>query len=632
MSNYLILFVVRFICTCFLAGMSFLCSAQTDTTLYLQEVNVYGIPVTKYTPGSKIEQIRTDEGGTLTDLLSRNSPLYFKTYGNGQLATVAFRGTSASQTAVLWNGINVNPPTLGQTDFSLWPSFLLEEITLQYGAGSALYGTDALGGSVLINSSEPRFSKKSRLEVRQEAGSFGHWLSGAKAVYGSSRLEFRTKVYYRTLENDFEFTSPRVGYRKKQHDAAVESYGFDQQVFWKVSSAGQLSVHGQYTSNFREIQPTVTNNSAGNVLEDKNTRTAISYRHDLANGSLFATVGYILNDQLYNKTSRTRTDQLTALAQYDFTISRKSSLRTGGNWTKYFSTSSGFDGQRTENRFDLFASFRHRVSRSWLTSLNIRQSRYATALAPLAPSWGNEFTLKENSKVKVTLHTQLARGYRVPTLNDRYWIPGGNPDLKAEDGFQAEAGVNGIKKWKKSELAFEVTHHRLWINQWIIWLPNGGVWSPSNLSKVNVSGIESQLKYKTSVDSWVINTGISYAFTRSLNKRGLTPFDKATLDKQLPYVPAHSGHIFARAAKNRWGMETQLDYTGLRYTTLDNTEYQSLEAYVLLSAAVSRSFPIAIGEVHMRLSAGNLFNVYYENIENTAMPGRNYLLSLTLKF
>lgn len=613
--------------------MSLLCIAQADTTLYLREVNVYGIPITKYTPGGKIEHIRAEEGGTLTDILGRNSPLYFKTYGNGQLATVAFRGTSASQTAVLWNGINVNSPTLGQTDFSLWPSFLLEEISLQYGTGSALYGTDALGGSVLINSSEPQFSKKSRVELRQEAGSFGHWLSGVKAVYGSSNMEFRTKAYYRTLKNDFEFTSPRVGFRKKQQYAATESYGFDQQVFWKVSKAGQLSVHGQYTSNYRQVQPTVTNNDEGNVLEDKNTRTAITYRHDLGNGSVFATVGYIVNDQLYNLTSRTRSDQLSALFQYDFSIGKKSSVRTGGNWTKYFSKSNGFNGRLEEDRFDLFASFRHRVSSVWLVSLNVRQARYASSSAPFAPSWGNEFTLKDNNGLKVTLRTQLARGYRVPTLNDRYWIPGGNPDLKAEDGIQAEAGVNLIKTWLKKELTFEVTHHCLWVNDWIVWLPNlSGIWSPSNLSKVHVSGIESQLKYKTSFDQWTINTGISYAYTRSLNKEGLNQYDVTTIDKQLPYVPVHSGHVFGRASKNKWSFETQLDYTGLRYTTLDNAGYQSLEAYALWSAAVAKTFRIAACETNLRFNAANLLNVYYENIENRAMPGRNYQVTLTLKF
>lgn len=624
---------MKFFGTCFLTGMSFLCAAQADTTRYLQEVSVYGIPITRYTPGSKVDLIRPEEGGTLTELLSRNSPLYFKTYGNGQLATVAFRGTSASQTAVLWNGINVNPPTLGQTDFSLWPAFLLEEITVQYGTASALYGTDALGGSILINSSEPRFSKKSTWELRQEAGSFGHWLSGAKGVYGSSRLEFRTKVYYRTLENNFEFTSPRVGYRKRQEFASTESYGFDQQVFWKVSKAGQLSLHGQHTSNFREVQPTVTSNSPGNVLEDKNTRTALTYRHDLSNGSLFATLGYIINDQLYNRTSRTRTDQLTALVQYDFAIGKRTSLRAGTNWTKYVSTSDGFTGELTEDRYDLFASLRHRVSRVWLVSLNMRQSRYAASSAPFAPSWGNEFTLKQTDALKISLRTQLARGYRVPTLNDRYWIPGGNPDLKAEDGIQAEAGLTVAKTWNKNELTFDVTYHRLWINQWIIWLPNSaGVWSPSNLSKVNVSGIESQLRYKASVDKWTLHTGVSYAFTRSVNKRGLNDYDVVTIDKQLPYVPVHSGHIFGRAMRGRWSVETQLDYTGLRYTTLDNTTYQSLKAYALLSAATGRSFPIAACEMHVRLSAFNLLNVYYENVENTAMPGRNYQASLTLKF
>ncbi|HEY5825102.1 MAG TPA: Plug domain-containing protein, partial [Cyclobacteriaceae bacterium] len=189
--------------------------AQTDT-VYLDEVKVLGIPLSRYTPGSKIQSMKAEQGITLVDALSNESPLYFKTYGNGQLATVSFRGTSASHTAVLWNGMNVNSPTLGQTDFSLWPAFLLEEISLQYGAGSSLYGTDALGGSVLLNQTQSKFEKGRQLEFRQEAGSFGHWLSGIKTTFSSGKLEFRSKAFYRSIENDFKYTSPKVGFEKKQ--------------------------------------------------------------------------------------------------------------------------------------------------------------------------------------------------------------------------------------------------------------------------------------------------------------------------------------------------------------------------------------------------------------------------------
>jgi vitamin B12 transporter len=615
--------------------LSLVTKAQSDTTMYLKEVKVYGLPLSRYAPGGKIQHISgKDQSTTLTDMLGSESPLYFKTYGNGQLATVAFRGTSASHTAVLWNGINVNSPTLGQTDFSLWPSFLLDEVSLQYGAGSALYGTDALGGSVLLNQSLPQFKKQKKILFRQEAGSFGHWLSGIQAAYGNERIELRTKVFYRALENNFSYTSPKVGFKKKQHDASVESYGLDQQLHWKISEQQTVSAEGMYTYNFREIQQPVTNNDPGEVIKDRNTRFSLSYTNDFRKGgSLYATVGFIQNDQVYNRNSTTRSDQLTALVQYDQDVGKRSSLRIGSNWTKYFSKSNGFAGRLTEDRYDAFLSFRHRVKSWWLSSLNLREAAYAGQLAPFAPSWGNELTAVAKQDWKILFKTQLARAYRVPTLNDRYWVPGGNLDLKSETGINAEIGAEVRLRKKRNDLSFELNHHRLWVDQWIIWLPNlNGLWTPSNLSTVHVRGIEASLNETFRNEQFILKMGASYAYTRSINQQGLNETDIITVGKQLPYVPIHSGNAFAKIEKKLWSLEIQTNYTGLRYTTLDNEDYQALKAYTLLSTSVGKRFVFLRSEMHLRFAANNLFNTYYENIENRAMPGINFTTALTIKF
>ena len=621
----------------FIIGLTFLSlvtKAQSDT-VYLKEVKVYGLPLSRYTPGSKIQHISgRDRSTTLTELLGSESPLYFKTYGNGQLATVAFRGTSASHTAVLWNGINVNSPTLGQTDFSLWPSFLLEEVSLQYGAGSALYGTDALGGSVLLNQSLPQFKKEKKILFRQEAGSFGHWLSGIQAVYGNNYVEFRTKIFYRSLKNDFPYTSPKVGFKKTQHDASVESYGLDQQLHWKISTRQTLSAEGMYTYNFREIQQPVTNNDPGEVIKDRNTRFSLGYTEDFRKGgSLFVTTGFIQNDQIYNRNSKTHSDQLTALVQYDQDIGKRSSLRIGSNWTKYFAKSNGFAGRLTEDRYDFFLSFRHRISNWWLSSLNLREALYAEQFAPFAPSWGNEFTAVDKQEWKILLKTQLARAYRVPTLNDRYWVPGGNLDLKSETGINAEIGAEVRLRKRKHEASFELNHHRLWVDQWIIWLPNlNGLWTPSNLSTVHVRGIEASLKETFTNDHFILKMGVSYAYTRSVNQYGFNETDLTTANKQLPYVPIHSGNGFAKIEKKLWSLEVLTNYTGLRYTTLDNEDYQALKAYALLGASAGKRYVFSHSEMSLRLTVNNLLNTYYENIENRAMPGRNFATTLTIKF
>ena len=60
---------------------------------------------------------------SMADVLTFNSSVFVKNYGRATLSTVAFRGTSPSHTQVTWNGMRINNPMLGMTDFSTIPSY-----------------------------------------------------------------------------------------------------------------------------------------------------------------------------------------------------------------------------------------------------------------------------------------------------------------------------------------------------------------------------------------------------------------------------------------------------------------------------------------------------------------------------
>ena len=67
---------------------------------------------------------------------------------------------------------------------------------------------------------------------------------------------------------------------------------------------------------------------------------------------------------------------------------------------------------------------------------------------------------------------QLSTLYRLPGLNDLYWMPGGNPDLKPEYGYSAEAGskLSWKSQNKKTKVSFEPTYFNRYIYNWIIWI------------------------------------------------------------------------------------------------------------------------------------------------------------------
>ena len=205
----------------FLLSLVHLVLSQEDT-VQLDEVTVSALQFERFTTGDQLATISLDETlPSLDQALSQQSSIYFKSYGNGQLASISFRGTSASQTNVLWHGISANYPTLGQMDFSQWPTWMMDELQLSMGANSSLYGNGAIGGTVLIDSDISHQPKGASLLLG--GGSFGEFKTGIKATYGKGRVKAHTNLYRSFLQNDFKYEYN--GETLRQNNASSLIYG-----------------------------------------------------------------------------------------------------------------------------------------------------------------------------------------------------------------------------------------------------------------------------------------------------------------------------------------------------------------------------------------------------------------------
>lgn len=606
-------------------------SAQSDTTV-LAPVEIYGIRIAPYATGTKVNVLSLNNTiQTLANSLANETSLYFKNYGNEQLSTISFRGTTASQTAVLWNGINVNSPTLGQTDFSIVPMFLFDEVLVQYGAGSALVGTDAIGGSVSLRNNTPEFEKKFDALLHQQVGSFGRLASGIKLRGGNNKWNFATSLYGSKLKNNFLFNSPAVGYVKRQENAAVNSEGLRQQVSYKINDFQQLSLEGIYAHNFRHNQPTVTNSGANETIDNKQIRLAMHYDLVSRLGVVRATIAHIRDEQEYtdDESSLISTNQWSALLNVDKQVSKKISLRWGGNATRYQATGDNYPSDLEESRYDVFNSLRYSLTSSFLLSLNLRQTFYDARYAPFAPSLGTEVKVYETLTSKLIFRGQVARAFRIPTLNDRYWLPVGNPNLKAEDARQWETGLTWNRQVERTQLKAELGYYETYTANMIVWLPNDeGAWAPLNLQEVNINGIESNLTATIKTGKSLVSTKLSYSFTKSINEKGI---DALTVGKQLPYVPLHSGRVVLGAVLSGWSAALLGNYTSMRFISLENSERQALPSYFLMDAELSKKWYWNKVFLTTSVQAGNLLNLYYENFAKHAMPGRNFSMSLSIQ-
>nr|HAD53122.1 cobalamin receptor [Algoriphagus sp.] len=130
---------------------------QKIDTVGLQEIEVISPAYERFGQGQKSikwsqKDLEAYQSRSLADLLADQSPVFIRSYGPGMLASPSFRGSSAGHTAVFWNGIPLNSPSLGQSDFSLLPVFAIDQASLQFGSSGALLGNEAIGGSVNLKS------------------------------------------------------------------------------------------------------------------------------------------------------------------------------------------------------------------------------------------------------------------------------------------------------------------------------------------------------------------------------------------------------------------------------------------------------------------------------------------------
>ena len=73
-------------------------------------------------------------------------------------------------------------------------------------------------------------------------------------------------------------------------------------------------------------------------------------------------------------------------------------------------------------------------------SLVLREDMFGTEWAPVIPAFFIDGVLSK--KGNIVAKASISRNYRFPTLNDLYFLPGGNPDLKSEHGFTYDVGLS----------------------------------------------------------------------------------------------------------------------------------------------------------------------------------------------
>lgn len=616
----------------------------TDAPLELKTVEITSrrvpkeVALTKTTLDSS--QIAQTINLSLAELLSRHTPLFIKSYGLGSLATVSFRGTAASHTQVQWNGLNINNPMLGQVDFSMLPVWLLDNATLLHGGSSLQEGSGALGGSIILNST-PSWGKKIYGSAMAAMGSFGTWQGMAMVGGGTDKVQVRARYIYEQARNDFKFLNtavPPFEYQK-QTNADYRKHSATVDMNFKLAGNHYLDLNTWFNTADRNLPSIMSYEGLGRTewQTDDEFRAALRWRWYGENLRSILSVGYTNNRLDYYLESKTelgsivnydtRSGAQTAQLKYtlEWDITSKTTIRTlvDANMdvvnTLDRKTNIGYRANREQVGINV--SVHHRFNPIVAGYILLR---YQTPAA-LMPSIGLEIEPLQN----LIININGTRNYHRPTLNDLYWIPGGNPNLEPEKGITADISASysySPNRWKAD---VKLTGYLSRIQDWIIWQPSEyRYWTPQNVKTVLARGIELNTSVGYKARNLAINLSASYAFTKTTNQQE-TSLDDDSKGKQLIYIPLHKANMMLDVQYRFLYFFYNWTFTSERFTTSSNDlSRHSLPPYNLSDITLGARFH----NFDIAAKINNLFNIDYQAILWRPMPRQNYSLLIKYSF
>jgi iron complex outermembrane receptor protein len=633
--------------------------ARPDTLLSerqnrLPEARVRAVRPERFAVGSQRLELDSAvlaqyRGGTVADVLGARSDLYIKNYGPGQLATISLRGTAAQHTAVLWNGLNIALPTLGQNDLALLPISGNTQLAVQAGPAAALYGSGAVGGAIILRT-EPDWRPGVRGTVQADAGSFGLRGTSLEARTATPTLAVRVAASYREAQNNYPYylQEPAGLVRYTLQNAALRhQWSFSPDLTWRVGKAGEVTAAVWLTDADREIQ-SGTGVAGSNAREiDQSRRLVLGYRRATQRGGQWQVRGAWFediidySDQGAVSNSRVRTTQ--AQAEHTAALGRRASLRLGLEAQHFAAVVDGYGTEAiAENRAAAFALLRYDVRPTLRLSANVRQAALPAGLAPLTPTLGVEWdvyrpfgadSLTQTDRPGLTLKASAARTYRAPTLNERYWRPGGNPNLLAEAGGGYEVGLrHRLGQPTRLLLETEFTAFHQLVDNWVQWLPlgPGGAYSPRNLRQVRSQGLELSTMLRRRWGAYRASARLSYGFTQTQKTQGVAA-DTDPVGLQLAYVPLHRASLGTDHAWRGWLASATATFSSYVYT--DASADSFLPAVALLGATLGRTVALPGGtSLTLLLQSTNLLDRRYQSYPARPAPPRAYTASLRFNY
>jgi len=369
-----------------------------------------------------------------------------------------------SRTAVLIDGFSLLSGDNGDIKFDVMPVMDVERIEVIKGAGSALYGTGALGGVVSMITKDPTDS----LSITARA------YGGAYTMPPYEQWKYRTTLpsqYGADLRvaqqiGAFSFSASggiRSSESYRSFDRSLRGFGFSK-ISWQPSDLVTFRVFGfaaiEDRENFvywRNLNNATLPPSTQNLNERLATEkyaVGTEYSHILSgSSSILARYGFF-RTVFENKVDGQRSD-----SNYSIAYAHNAEGQFTSRLTKDVILTSGLTGRLNWVRSDVYGTALQTIVSGYaqgeftlgqfIVTGGVRADREETqSIAPqleISPKFGVTWYVSN----PVTLRASVGRGFRAPTISERYanirygpFYVQPNPNIRSESSWSSEIGVH----------------------------------------------------------------------------------------------------------------------------------------------------------------------------------------------
>ncbi len=563
---------------------------------------------------SRTDTVALRADGTAADALLKVPGLGLSDYGGlAGLKGANLRGLGTPHTDIYLDGVRVSNFQSGQNDLGMLPIEVLGNVVVDYAQNSLsfrtakpVFGRSPFGGRIGL-----------------QAGSFGTWMPSVRFdVKASERVAISAYASGILTKGDFPYgngDARRTGNDLKQLRAGYDVFGKLDGGQWQIKTYINASDRGTPGSL---SWPSEDRQSDKNFVMQGTLNKAFSefYTLNLSAKGAFDNIFYksAWGDSNYDFSDFQLNSSHTFRLTDFWAVSLAADLEHGAL------KATGYDASRTAAIGALGTALRlGRFSADLALEYRGTFDKGAAALNSLSPSVDLRYELFEGFSITAFGR----RAFRAPTFNELYYPGYGNPDLKPEDAWLTDLGLDWSRALGNWKVGAKVDGFYNFLKDKITSAPmpdDPYVWLPYNIGRVQAWGADAIVSAR--YDDGTVAGGFSARYARQ-NALDKTP-DSYTYNQQIPYVARHTVVLAGDIAYAGWKLDALWNWRGGRFDASgEMPDWNSLDLSLRKSIQLCEDSVLTLF-----VTGKDLLDCRYELVRDYPMPGRSVLGGIEFKF